>query len=39
MLSVPSIGGITNSASEYSMPEQLARGSQVPLGAVMDMAG
>ena len=39
MLSVPGIGGITNGASEYSMPEQLARGSQVLLGAVMDMAG
>jgi N-carbamoyl-L-amino-acid hydrolase len=39
MLFVPSIGGITHNPLEYSTPEQLARGAQVLLDAVVTLAG
>jgi N-carbamoyl-L-amino-acid hydrolase len=39
MLFVPSIGGITHNPKEYSTKEQLARGAQVLLDAVLDLAG
>lgn len=39
MLFVPSVGGITHNPREYSTPEQLARGAQVLLDAVMELAG
>lgn len=38
MLFVPSVGGITHNPHEYSTPEQLARGAQVLLDAVLDLA-
>ena len=38
MLFVPSVGGITHNPREYSTPEQLARGAQVLLDAVLDLA-
>jgi N-carbamoyl-L-amino-acid hydrolase len=39
MLFVPSVGGITHNPREYSTPEQLARGAQVLLDAVVALAG
>jgi N-carbamoyl-L-amino-acid hydrolase len=39
MLFVPSVGGITHNPREYSTPEQLARGAQVLLDAVLHLAG
>ena len=39
MLFVPSVGGITHNPREYSTPEQLARGAQVLLDAVMHLSG
>jgi N-carbamoyl-L-amino-acid hydrolase len=38
MLFVPSRGGITHNPAEYSSPEQLARGAQVLLDAVVRLA-
>jgi N-carbamoyl-L-amino-acid hydrolase len=38
MLFVPSIGGITHNPREYSTREQVARGAQVLLDAVLEMA-
>jgi N-carbamoyl-L-amino-acid hydrolase len=38
MLFVPSVGGITHNPREYSTPEQLARGAQVLLDAVLELA-
>ena len=38
MLFVPSVDGITHNPREYSTPEQLARGAQVLLDAVLDLA-
>ncbi len=39
MLFVPSVGGITHNPREYSTQEQLARGAQVLLDAVLELAG
>lgn len=39
MLFVPSVGGITHNPKEYSTPEQVARGAQVLLDAVLVLAG
>ena len=39
MLFVPSVGGITHNPREYSTKEQLARGAQVLLDAVRELAG
>ena len=39
MLFVPSVGGITHNPREYSTPEQCARGAQVLLDAVLELAG
>ena len=39
MLFVPSVGGITHNPREYSTKEQLARGAQVLLDAVLELAG
>jgi N-carbamoyl-L-amino-acid hydrolase len=39
MLFVPSVAGITHNPGEYSTPEQLARGAQVLLDTVLDLAG
>ncbi len=39
MLFVPSVGGITHNPREYSTQEQLARGAQVLLDAVVELAG
>jgi N-carbamoyl-L-amino-acid hydrolase len=39
MLFVPSVGGITHNPREYSSPEQVARGAQVLLDAVLELAG
>jgi N-carbamoyl-L-amino-acid hydrolase len=39
MLFVPSVDGITHNPREYSTPEQLARGAQVLLDAVVELAG
>jgi N-carbamoyl-L-amino-acid hydrolase len=39
MLFVPSVGGITHNPREYSTKEQLARGAQVLMDAVLDLAG
>jgi N-carbamoyl-L-amino-acid hydrolase len=39
MLFVPSVGGITHNPREYSTPEQVARGAQVLLDAVVALAG
>jgi beta-ureidopropionase / N-carbamoyl-L-amino-acid hydrolase len=39
MLFVPSVDGITHNPREYSTPEQLARGAQVLLDAVVALAG
>ncbi len=39
MLFVPSVGGITHNPREYSTRDQLARGAQVLLDAVLDLAG
>jgi len=39
MLFVPSVGGITHNPREYSTPEQVARGAQVLLDAVVELAG
>jgi beta-ureidopropionase / N-carbamoyl-L-amino-acid hydrolase len=38
MLFVPSVGGITHNPREYSTQEQLARGAQVLLDAVLELA-
>jgi N-carbamoyl-L-amino-acid hydrolase len=38
MLFIPSVGGITHNPREYSTKEQIARGAQVLLDAVMEMA-
>jgi len=39
MLFVPSVGGITHNPREYSTRQQLARGAQTLLDAVLDLAG
>ena len=39
MLFVPSVGGITHNPREYSTKEQMARGAQVLLDAVLELAG
>ena len=39
MLFIPSVDGITHNPREYSTPEQVARGAQVLLDAVLDLAG
>jgi N-carbamoyl-L-amino-acid hydrolase len=39
MLFVPSVAGITHNPREYSTPEQIARGAQVLLDAVLELAG
>jgi N-carbamoyl-L-amino-acid hydrolase len=39
MLFVPSVGGITHNPKEYSTAEQVARGAQVLLDAVLELAG
>ncbi len=39
MLFVPSIGGISHNPGEYSSPEQLAKGAQALLDAVLALAG
>ena len=39
MLFVPSVDGITHNPREYSTKEQLARGAQVLLDTVIDLAG
>jgi len=39
MLFVPSVGGITHNPREHSTKEQLARGAQVLLDAVLELAG
>ena len=39
MLFVPSVDGITHNPREYSTPEQLARGAQVMLDAIVELAG
>jgi N-carbamoyl-L-amino-acid hydrolase len=39
MLFVPSVGGITHNPREYSTQEQVARGAQVLLDAIMELAG
>ena len=39
MLFVPSVGGITHNPREYSTPEQVAKGAQVLLDAVVELAG
>jgi beta-ureidopropionase / N-carbamoyl-L-amino-acid hydrolase len=38
MLFVPSVDGITHNPREYSTPEQIARGAQVMLDAVLELA-
>jgi N-carbamoyl-L-amino-acid hydrolase len=38
MLFVPSVGGITHNPKEYSTKEQVARGTQVLLDAVLELA-
>ncbi|HEY0182351.1 MAG TPA: M20/M25/M40 family metallo-hydrolase, partial [Rhodopila sp.] len=39
MLFVPSVAGITHNPKEYSTTEQVARGAQVLLDAVLELAG
>jgi N-carbamoyl-L-amino-acid hydrolase len=39
MLFVPSVDGITHNPREYSTPEQIARGAQVLLDAIVELAG
>lgn len=39
MVFVPSVDGITHNPREYSTPDQLARGAQVLLDAVVQLAG
>lgn len=39
MLFVPSVGGITHNPGEFSTKEQVARGAQVLLDAVVELAG
>ncbi len=39
MLFIPSVGGITHNPLEYSTKEQVARGAQTMLDAVLDLAG
>jgi N-carbamoyl-L-amino-acid hydrolase len=39
MLLVPSVAGITHNPKEYSTKEQVARGAQVLLDAVLELAG
>jgi N-carbamoyl-L-amino-acid hydrolase len=38
MLFIPSVDGITHNPREYSTPEQIARGAQVMLDAVLELA-
>jgi len=38
MLFIPSVDGITHNPREYSTPEQVVRGAQVMLDAVLDLA-
>jgi N-carbamoyl-L-amino-acid hydrolase len=39
MLFVPSVAGITHNPKEYSTPQQIARGAEVLLDAVVQLAG
>ena len=39
MLFVPSVGGITHNPREYSTREQVARGAEVMLDAILALAG
>jgi acetylornithine deacetylase/succinyl-diaminopimelate desuccinylase-like protein len=39
MLFVPSVAGITHNPKEYSTKEQVARGAQVLLDTVLELAG
>jgi N-carbamoyl-L-amino-acid hydrolase len=39
MLFVPSVAGITHNPKEYSTKQQVARGAQVLLDAVLELAG
>jgi N-carbamoyl-L-amino-acid hydrolase len=39
MLFVPSVAGITHNPREYSTPEQCAKGAQVLLDTIMELAG
>ena len=39
MLFVPSVAGITHNPKEYSTKQQIARGAQVLLDAIVDLAG
>jgi N-carbamoyl-L-amino-acid hydrolase len=39
MLFVPSVAGITHNPQEYSTKEQVARGAQVLLDTVLELAG
>ena len=39
MLFVPSVDGITHNPREYSTPEHIARGAQVLLDAIVELAG
>jgi N-carbamoyl-L-amino-acid hydrolase len=39
MLFVPSVAGITHNPKEYSTRQQIARGAQVLLDAVLELAG
>jgi N-carbamoyl-L-amino-acid hydrolase len=39
MLFVPSVAGITHNPKEYSTKQQIARGAQVLLDAVLELAG
>ena len=39
MLFVPSVGGITHNPKEFSTKEQVARGAQILLDAVVELAG
>jgi len=38
MLFVPSVGGITHNPNEFSTQEQVTRGAQVLLDAVLELA-
>jgi N-carbamoyl-L-amino-acid hydrolase len=38
MLFIPSVGGITHNPREYSTKDQVARGAQVLLDVVMELA-
>ena len=39
MLFIPSVGGITHNPNEFSTKEQVARGAQVLLDAIVELAG